>query len=265
MDNWRVTLAQFRIALAVNFQYRFNNIIWMLGLMVDPVVYLAVWSAVAKMQGGSVGGYSAGEFASYYILLTLVRHITAAPMGLHERRIVTGELSALLLRPVHPVYLDIADDLAYKTITLLGLIPLAILLIVAFEPSINLTWSSALLFVPTILLAAAMRFTLQYTLGMIAFWTTRFMSIFQVYLVAQIFFAGRLAPLDLMPEPLRAISYLLPFRWVEFHPIEMLLGRLSSAEIAQGLAAQVCWLLVAYGAFWWLWRAGIKRYSAVGG
>jgi ABC-2 type transport system permease protein len=48
-------------------------------------------------------------------------------------------------------------------------------------------------------------------------------------------------------------------------PIEVLLGRLSSEEMLLGFVLQSGWLLVAAGLAWWLWRAGLKRYFAIGG
>ena len=38
------------------------------------------------------------------------------------------------------------------------------------------------------------------------------------------------------------LSYLLPFRWMLFFPVELLLGRLSLQEILIGFGAQIFWL-----------------------
>lgn len=64
---------QFKTSLAVQLQYRASNLIWLIGRVVEPVMYLVVWSAVARAQGGSVGTFSPGDLAAYYILFETVK------------------------------------------------------------------------------------------------------------------------------------------------------------------------------------------------
>ena len=42
----------FRTDIAVQFQYRAAMVIWLIGLVVQPIVYLVVWLTVAASQGG---------------------------------------------------------------------------------------------------------------------------------------------------------------------------------------------------------------------
>ncbi len=76
---------------------------YLLGMVAEPVIYLVVWTTIADQSGGSVGGLTAGEFAAYYIVWTLVRtmNIVFTPYG-WEWRIREGELSGQLLRPAPP-------------------------------------------------------------------------------------------------------------------------------------------------------------------
>ena len=83
-----------RASILQQFQYRGANYFYMIGMVAEPVVYLVVWSSIARSQGGSVEGYTAGTFAAYYIVWTLVRNmnIVFTPYG-WEERVRTGELS----------------------------------------------------------------------------------------------------------------------------------------------------------------------------
>jgi ABC-2 type transport system permease protein len=60
------------------------------------------------------------------------------------------------------------------------------------------------------------------------------------------------------------IAAVLPFRWMVSFPVETLLGRLSALEIAVGYAVQAVWIGVALLLMRAAWRAGVRRYSAVG-
>ena len=101
----------------------------MIGMIAEPVIYLVVWSTVANAQGGAVGGYTAGEFAAYYIVWTLVRNmnIVFTPYG-WEWRIQRGQLSGELLRPIHPLHGDVAYFAGWKFVVILLWLPLALVL-----------------------------------------------------------------------------------------------------------------------------------------
>ena len=54
----------FKIELAVMFQYRAAVVIWLIGLVLQPVIYLVVWLTVAKAQDdGKVGDFDASSLA----------------------------------------------------------------------------------------------------------------------------------------------------------------------------------------------------------
>ena len=65
---------------------------------------------------------------------------------------------------------------------------------------------------------------------------------------------GQIAPLELLPGPLRAVATALPFRWMVGFPVELILGRLTPRDALVGLAAQAIWLALAYGLFRLVWR-----------
>jgi ABC-2 type transport system permease protein len=64
--------AQFKTTIALQLQYRVSLIIWLIGGVLQPLIYLVVWTTVAGASGGSVGGYTAQDFAAYFIVLMLV-------------------------------------------------------------------------------------------------------------------------------------------------------------------------------------------------
>ena len=57
-------------------QYRASGMIWMIGAVLEPLIYLVVWSTVAEARGGEVGGFTSQQFAAYYITLMMVNHLT---------------------------------------------------------------------------------------------------------------------------------------------------------------------------------------------
>jgi ABC-2 type transport system permease protein len=256
---------QFKTTLATMFAYRISLLIWMIGQVLEPLVYLIVWSVVSNNSGGSVGSYSTREFAAYYLILMLVNQITYTwIMYEFDYRIREGDFSFYLLKPVHPIHSDIADNISSKMITTPFMILVVIGLSFIFHPAISSpSWAIALFF-PVLLLAFAVRFLLEWTLALSAFWTTRVGAINQTYFVVMLFLSGQFAPLTLFPYPIQVAANILPFRWLIGFPIDLITGRLSFNEALIGLGAQAAWLAVGYFLLRVVWKAGTKVYSAVG-
>jgi ABC-2 type transport system permease protein len=256
---------QFKVTLASFIQYRAALVIWLIGHVLEPLIYLVVWTTVTRSTDGSVGGFTAADFAAYFIVLMVVNHITYTwIMYEYEYRVRQGTLSPELLRPVHPIHSDIADNITSKLITLPGMLAIAALMSFIFRPAIHaVPWALAA-FIPVVLLAFIVRFLTEWTLALAAFWTTRVSALNQMYFMAMLFFSGQIAPLELLPHPVRVIAFVLPFRWTVGFPTELLLGRLTPAQVLTGMGMQVAWLTVGLVLMRFVWRAGLKVYSAVG-
>jgi ABC-2 type transport system permease protein len=256
---------QFKTSFAATLQYRASLVIWLIGHVLEPLVFLIVWSTVSNTNGGSVGGFTTEGFAAYFILLMLVNHVTYTwIMYEFEYRIRNGTLSFALLKPIHPIHSDIADNIASKLITLPFMFIIAGILSLSFHPSLSpAVWSVGLAF-PALLLALLIRFLLEWTLAQAAFWTTRVSAINQIYFVLLLFFSGQLAPLALYPSFIQGVATILPFRWMISFPLELLLGRLTPSQTLVGFVTQIIWLVVSVVLIKIVWRAGVRIYSAVG-
>ncbi len=258
--------ASARVSILSQIQYRVANYFYMIGMIAEPVIYLVVWSTIANQLGGSVGGYTAGSFAAYYIVWTLVRNmnIVFTPFG-WEWRIREGNLSMELMRPIHPIMNDIAYFSGWKIVVILLWIPIAIFLAIVFKPVIEFTAIKALVFFLAIWGAFLIRTMLLSLLGMITFWTTRVSAIFELYFALELILSGRLVPMTLMPAWVQNLSNYLPFKWTFFFPIEALVGNMSTAELWTGVGMQVLWITIGASFLSVVWRAAIKQFSAVGG
>jgi ABC-2 type transport system permease protein len=121
-----------------------------------------------------------------------------------------------------------------------------------------------LVFLPALILAFLVRFLLEWTLALAAFWTTRVSAINQVYFVLLLFLSGQVAPLSLFPHWLQVVADILPFQWMLGFPVELVLGKLSVTQALIGLGAQAVWLGISLALVRLVWRAGVRIYSAVG-
>ncbi len=259
-------LTQMRISIASQIQYRVSNYFYMIGMIAEPVIYLVVWSTVARQQGGSVGGYSPGEFAAYYIVWTLVRNFNIAltPWA-WEERVRGGALSGMLLKPVHPIHLDLAGLAGWKAVVIVLWLPIAAFLSLIFQPTLDLRPIDVVVFLVAIWGAYVLRSMFLWLLGLVTFWTTRVGPVFDIFFVAELLLSGRLVPLTLMPDWTQRLSGALPFQWTFSFPIEALIGRLPPEQLLGGLAMQVLWIAIGAVLVSLAWGKAVRRFSAVGG
>jgi ABC-2 type transport system permease protein len=246
-------------------QYRVQSVLWMLLEVIRPVIFLAAWVAVANAQGGRVGAYEVRDFAAYYISLTLVLHLVFSWNAYDfEYEVRQGRLSPKLLRPLHPLHYAVVENLVWKATTFVPLLICLAIVIVTFEARFRTTPAHLILFVPSVLLGAALSFISGWVLATTAFWTTRVHAVSTLWDRGVFIFAGMIAPIALLPGALQTLSLVLPFGYMLGVPAEILRGGVDVPTALMLMAGQGIWLLVFYVALHYVWRAGVRRYTAVG-
>ena len=256
---------QYRAHLALQLHFRAAHLVWLLWFILKPVLYLSVWSAVARSSGGPVDGLAPQDFAAYFIAVMWVVHLTFnGAFAYFESRVRRGDFSPLLLRPVHPIVGDIAENLAYKTHTTPMLALATLVLVVTFAPRIEPPLWAVVALAPVLLLAFVLRFVTTWTVALAAFWLTRTDAVAQAYLRVLLFLGGEVAPLALLPAWARAAAWVSPFPWLLGFPAELLAGRLAPAQALTGVAMQLLWVALSILLAWVCWRAALRRYTAAG-
>jgi ABC-2 type transport system permease protein len=259
-------LAFLRASIATMLTYRGEIVLWAIWGVVYPAVAMAMWAAAVRGNpSGNIHGMDARDFAAYFLLMMIIGHVTAAwdifEMGWQVR---TGAMSPRLLQPVLPVWQNLADNLAYKIVTLALLVPTWALVAWIAQPRISTSGLQVALGMIAVLLAMAVHFLWNYNLALGAFWLTRTEALAELWWGSNLLLGGRMAPLSIMPWPLQWLADLLPFQWIAWFPAAALAGQLTAAQIARGLLWQLAWLIAGVVFFRLAWRFALKRYTAVG-
>ena len=256
---WQVNWAE-------QWQYRANLIMYLLYWLVSPIIYLAVWTSIANSKG-SVNGFTANDFVTYYMTLLIVDQVTSnIVIHTFAYKVQDGTLSGELIRPIHPMLTNaLVNNIAFKALTIIGFIPVWIILFFLYKPDYShLTLTGILVAIPAMIMGFLVGFLLSAAITSLAFWTTRVYSIHEFYYAMILLFSGQFVPLPLMPKLIQDVAQYLPFQLLIYFPIQLILGKLSNAQIIQGYVVGTIWLVVAISVFNWIWRNGVKRFSAVG-
>lgn len=253
-----------RIGIAETIAYRAEFLVWMLTTTM-PLVMLALWTSVAAEA--PFRGFGSDEFVAYYLLALVIRNLTSSwvvwQINEETRR---GVLAMRLLRPIHPFVAYAATHLSAVPLRALVATPIAVILLVSSARDVITGDGLRLaLLVPSIGLAWVLTFSLMLAIGSLAFFMDKSLAIMDVYFGVFAVLSGYLLPLPLLPAWIGAAARWTPFPYMLAAPIELVTrADLDARGAAELVATQAAWAVGLGLAALGLWRAGVRRFEAVG-
>jgi ABC-type uncharacterized transport system permease subunit len=222
--------------------------------VVAPLIGLFIWSAVYPDDPA---------IARYYVAVMLVTLMTESfEQHTFSGRIYDGTLSHELLRPQPVVIGVLGENLAIRGwLTLLGA-PIVLLTGISLQAGFD--WRSVVLSLPCVALAAVLVFLWTFLLSMTAFWTDRVHAVVGFGGQLIFLFGGTAAPINLLPDLWRRIAELSPFYGMNGLPAEIASSTPYGGSFATALGYQLVWVVVFVVIVAVVWRAGVRRYTAVG-
>jgi len=103
---------------------------------------------------------------------------------------------------------------------------------------------------------------MQYALCMAAFWHERVSAMDSLIYLPYMFLSGLIFPFEVLPDGLREILLWTPFPYMVWFPAELAVH--GEAPVLRGLLTMAGWTIFFYLLSRWLWRKGLKHYSAMG-
>lgn len=241
-------------------EYRAELILWVLAGAL-PIILMGVW--VQAAQGGEFA-LTPTDFARYFITVFFVRQVTVVwVIWEFEKEIVQGKLSSRLLQPLDPVWHHVAAHLSERVARLPFALLLVFLFFTLYPQAVWLpSWWQLLLFSIACILSFILRFVIQYTFAMFAFWTERASALENFWFLFYLFLSGLIAPLDVFPATVRTVVMFTPFPYLIHFPVSLLVG--LPIDVAGGFLAIIAWIFIFFALNRLLWRGGLKRYSGMG-
>ena len=214
-------------------------------------------------ENGSFGLTSL-EFIRYFLAVFIVRQFNIVwVIWDFEKELISGQLSHRLLQPIDPFWHHLLHHIAERWARIPMLVVLVVLFFLLYPQSFWIpSLSTGLLTILIVAIAFLLRFLIQYTFAMLAFWTERASAIEQIWFLFYTFLSGIIAPLEVFPPLVRDIAMWTPFPYMVYFPSAILVG--NSVNIWQGIGVMAGWMGIAFLINRWLWRKGIKQYSGMG-
>jgi ABC-2 type transport system permease protein len=266
-----------RISLEERLVYRgdfaLGTLMRFLPIITQIFLWWAIFEAMRVGEGGSaapdIRGYSYNDFVAYYLLTMLGRAFSSMP-GLASgvaRQVRDGEIKKYLVQPIDFVGFmllsRVAHKLAYYSVAI-GPFALVYFLCRGYFPG----WPDATTmaaFLASLVMGFVLGFFLEICIGMISFWFLEVSSLLFVYMLLNFFLSGHMFPLDMLPQPFDQIVQFLPLRYLAYFPAAVFLGKITGPDLANGLLAELAWILFFIVLCRLMLHRGLKRYSGFGG
>ncbi len=241
-------------------EYRAELFLWALSGSL-PLILMGVW--IEASQNGQFG-LTPVDFIRYFLAVFIARQFTVVwVIWEFEKEIVEGKLSFRLLQPMDPVWHHVSSHLSERLARLPFALALVGLFFILYPQAFWLpSLTNFLLFSLALILAFALRFLIQYTFAMLAFWTERASSLEQFWLLPYLFLSGYIAPLEVFPPAVRQVALWTPFPYLVDIPASLLMG--LPVDIPRGVSIMLGWGVLFFILNRWLWRRGLKQYSGMG-
>lgn len=234
--------------------------------MLSTLMSLTIWTLVFTQQSEAFG-YDGSQMISYIFLVSLLQGtILATHMHSLAGDIYSGTISQLLIKPVSVFKYLAAGEVADKirNVVLIALEMGVFYLI--FRPEFTLPSLGMFgLFLIWVALGIILHFYIEILFGTLGFWTPQVWATKFLFFVIIDVTAGKLFPLDVLPQSIQTLLNLTPFPYLAYVQTQLFLGRLDAAQMLGYSIGLLAWTIILGALATIAWRRGVKSYSAAGG
>jgi ABC-2 type transport system permease protein len=248
------------------FAYRTSFALYRIREFLQLFTTYFVWFFVTSQQRNFFG-YTQSMMLTYILVGAFVNDVifstrTTSIAG----EINEGVLTNYLIRPMSYFGYHFARDFGDKVLNIaFSLVELTLFFSIIHPPfTAQLHPTTLLIFTCSILLGVILNFFISVLIAMIGFWSNEAWGPRFIFYQAIGLFSGSLFPLDILPKRIAQVFQLLPFSYLTYFPSKLYLGQLTEIEIVKGFIILIIWIFVFWQLLLFVWRKGLRNYTAQG-
>jgi ABC-2 type transport system permease protein len=266
-ESWVRHSGLVQVAIKGELAYRFEFFTAILGTLLTTVMLYYLW--VAIFQSSTQMEMSFDALITYVVVGQAFSFARPGQRRMLQRistNIRRGNVALDLLRPTDYQMLQFSTTLgsflmetAFVSLPSYGLA----LLFFGIQPPVSV--EAAVGFVCSLAGAFILSFSLDFLIGVLAFWTMSVWGITYAKMAVIEILAGTVIPLSLFPDWLRAIALALPFQGIAYTPLSIYVGTFTGVEIWQAIGVQFAWGIVMILLSRLLWLRARQQLTLQGG
>lgn len=257
--------AVLHISVASNLAYIMEVVFRALMLIVIIFILSQLWKTTFSIRGTStLSGFSVSDMIWYLVAAEAVAMSLPALTRRIDQEVRSGQLAYLLSRPCSYILYNFAQYLGERLVRFIMNCAVGCVLALLIVGLPHLTLLGILAWPLTILFAFGIDFVVYFAIGLLAFWTEETQSFAFVYSRLTLVLGGVLAPIEIFPQPLRAIAQVLPFSTILYGPARTLV-HFQIGSFGALLVQQVLTLVVGGALMLALYQVAVRRVNINGG
>lgn len=253
-----------KITLRNQLAYVADFCIRSLFLLLILYIFLQLWQTTFHGEGtDTIAGYSFKQIM-WYLVITEAMIIACPSLCSHvEEEVKSGDIVFKFVRPVSFVVFHYVEYMSEAAIRFLVNLALGgVLGLIIIGPS---DFGFGLLWLPiAALFGFTVNFMLNMALALCSFWVEETRGLEFVYNKFLFTIGGMLMPLELFPDALQRVGYLLPFQAIVYIPAKTAVS-FDTEQLPTMLGTQLIWVAIIGAIVSMVYRKGVKKLNVNGG
>ncbi len=261
---WRAAIG---IEIGRLMEYRWNFLFRMAVVSIVPLaVKIYLWVTIFESIG-KVGGYTRDSMISYQLwgsIFALFIEVRTTVDNVSSD-IRMGRITRYLLMPVGMFEFTTCQYLGSLIVqgagALIGVA--AVMAATSYLPCHPLTanfWAALAM----VALASLFWYLVHFIVGLLAFWLEELWTFFVMFQIASRFLSGNPVPIDLFPSWFQSASLWLPFQWIFYAPVKLVMSAEPLPDLWVGVPVLAAWCAIMYAMYRVVWARGLRMYTAAG-
>lgn len=272
---WKKYLTISTKAFVRTIEYRAEIFLWVILSIIPFGVIMIIWTGIYG-QGGEINNFSLAKIIQYYLLVMIIRRVTAAHFEEHEaQKIREGKIDYLLTKPVSYTKRLFFATLGSRFSSLIFASPVLIILIffsVKNDPNLGNVdairtfaenfWP-LLNFCVLLIIGYIVEWILAYITVLFAFWYENASGLQHFKWLLITILSGSMVPIPFMPEWLKNLVNQLPFKYLYSVPISVIQDNYLLSTYDWFYIASFVGGLIFVAQI--MWKKGAMKYTSAGG
>lgn len=257
--------------LAISFKeksiFRFDYIASTIFAFLYIVLKVYIWKGLYGTSAEAVNGIVLNDMIVYSILASFTEGVTkTSVMNDLNNGVLSGSISSNMLLPIGLKKYMFINSLTKNLFwTIYGIIPSVFVAMIFFGFHVNIRISNLIIYTVSVMMGIVINFLYNFLFGSSVIWFRNSFFLNNINSVLLNLFSGALVPLWFFPKGLKILSNFLPFRYIVFEPIAILLNTKNSNEIMFVLGIQLLWIVILFCAVTLVWNRGRYKIMIQGG
>lgn len=261
LNKWIQTI---KISWSNLLAYRLNFFLLIIGpAFVFFFIKYNLWYSI--FQGNTnttIGGYTLDQMIHYQFFTLITALIAQSSNGMKlSTDIRLGRISVFLIYPFNFWQYHCAHFLAFQSIQII-VGALTVLIFYYLKLILNISLMTCIYGFSFCILVGILWFSIQYLIGLMAFWLDETWILRVSFLTISNFLSGAIIPLELYPSWLVDILWYTPFPYLTFVPVKVFQGQFDMLNTAY--LTIIVWTLVFSFISFSIWKRGLRLYTGAG-